>query len=96
MPEYIVPFGVWVPFVYSTRPPNHEEWDNRVTQRRNITQTEAGLWTGEERTITRAVFEAEYEKEKERQKTAEDIALSEARAVTTSYELALSLMMTGE
>lgn len=96
MAEYIVPFGVWVPFVYTARPPNHEEYDDRVTQRRNIEQTEAGMWTGEERTLLRAAYEAEREKEQERARTSEAIALSEARAVCTSYELALSLMMTGE
>lgn len=96
MMNIVVPFGVWVPFIHTNRPPNHEEWDDKVTQRRNISQTEAGLWTGEERMLTRQQWEAEREKEKEREATQEEIALSEARAITTSYELALGLVYEAE
>lgn len=91
MANYIVPFGVWVPFIHTSRPPNHEEWDDKVTQRRNISQTEAGLWTGEERMLTRQQWDAEREKELERKATREEIALAEARAITTSYELERAL-----
>lgn len=91
MANFVVPFGVWVPFINTTRPPNHEEWDDKVMQRRNISQTEAGLWTGEERMLTRQQWTAEREKELERKATREEIALAEARAITTSYELERAL-----